>query len=483
MKIADTELHRLLMAAVKDGVGVLNDYLSKNRYVPTLHEHPTVKGTSRAGFPNVSYSYISAGPPDYKSLFKPSRNENLGPTAATYDELPSWESASEYMRTHPLLRSVFDWDLDDDDMAQQLGRMSRMGVIESLLDRYVSLADLADWHVETFTSAYHKIEDWLLQDAHPVTVCVPIALTRFDAESLELMPGIMIERMDDGTTAARLRSRTDTISPVPRPILEAATHALKIEGVEWPRPSLGGFFARSDDPYPRELIDTFFEALRVVTGIDTGYAQMFVLPDGWADRYVRDLPPCILGPVVRRYPHRFDDHGWNVEDRRVVSTEETVRVGEVLSQLLQAPRQLRLAAARVSSAMLDRRIDDAVVDACIALEAMLGGGDRGETTHKIALRGAAIVSLARKPLPPDIVFELIKQAYGYRSDIVHGRDPDKSKKRTWSDGEHTFSTSSVAVVLAREILQARLSNPEWADTQDIDRKLVAASIGRPRQSE
>lgn len=476
-EVRDRELHRLLAAAVQDGLTVLARYVADDRYVPSRYEHPSVRDVTRAGFPNVSYSILSSGPPDYRSLFRHDRNENWGPVAAIYDELPSWEAASEYMRNDPMINAALHWNIPDEELSRQMGRSSRMGVIESLLERCATLTGLDSWDEQVFTEAYQAIERWLLGEDLSVTVGVPVALTRFDFDTAQLVPGVTLERLDDSVTAARLRSRMDMISPVPRPVLESASHALLISGVPWDRPSMRLFVGQPETAYPTDLIDVFFQALRVATGVDTGYAQLFAIPEGWANTYILDLPPLELGPVVRRYPRHFDDYGWNVEGRKAVSGEEIAETGTIMSQLLSAPRQLRLAAARISSAMLEPHVEDAVVDSCIALEAMLGDGDRGETTHKIALRGAAVSALAEDPFRPELVFDLIKQAYGFRSHIVHGRDPATSKKRTWSDGEHTIGTADVAVILCRDILRVLLARPDKAKPRDIDRSLLAGLAG------
>jgi len=52
------------------------------------------------------------------------------------------------------------------------------------------------------------------------------------------------------------------------------------------------------------------DALRVLTAVDIGYAQVLSRPVGWADGWTYNLPALTEVATLRRYPDKFDNYGW-----------------------------------------------------------------------------------------------------------------------------------------------------------------------------
>lgn len=65
-------------------------------------------------------------------------------------------------------------------------------------------------------------------------------------------------------------------------------------------------------------------------------------------------------------------------------------------------------------------LEDAVLNYVFTLEALLTGGDREAIAEKIAISAALLIG--RDDLEAMTVRSLLKEAYGWRSDLVHGRD-------------------------------------------------------------
>ena len=70
----------------------------------------------------------------------------------------------------------------------------------------------------------------------------------------------------------------------------------------------------------------FFAALRLATGIETGYAQILMIPRKWTFEYLADLIPS-YGVTVRRYPNHFDNYGWSSHQIPIVSSAEALETG------------------------------------------------------------------------------------------------------------------------------------------------------------
>jgi hypothetical protein len=227
-----------------------------------------------------------------------------------------------------------------------------------------------------------------------------------------------------------------------------------------------------------------FAALRLVTGIECGYAHTFLKPIGWSPGYDGRLARIVPGAIIRRYPTSFDNWGWLVE-RSPVSDSQLAEVRHALSQLDAAPSNLQLAARRLSAAMLREDEEDAVIDVCIGLEAALGDESTTEMTHKLALRTAAVIAAAGADAAHDPLktFNRTKRLYAWRSKLVHGgmgAKKAREKLEQLADGEPGLA---IAVRLLRDGLGAVLARPNLQSSRAVDEELILAGLAQPEDSE
>jgi hypothetical protein len=204
------------------------------------------------------------------------------------------------------------------------------------------------------------------------------------------------------------------------------------------------------------------DALRAATGIDTGYAQIFMRPLGWAWDYRADLPEVISGALIRRYPDKFDRHWWQRDDLPTVQKVQLDDAAAIYQALAKNPRRLALAASRLSAAVLREDETDSILDLCIGLEALLGDESGSETTYKLGLRTAAVMALGENPPDPGTVARDIKRIYNYRSSVAHGRDPGKSK--TLSGGPDSQPTVDAARDYLASAIRLLATRPELAES-------------------
>lgn len=300
-----------------------------------------------------------------------------------------------------------------------------------ILDRLLHLVGKG-FEEKHFVSVYVEAERGLLWDELPVDIVVPIALLTFEEDLRAVSERVTIERLSDDEQLARVPTKY-YVAAVPRPLVGAATHAFVL--AQWKIDNGNHWEWRFEEPrrYPLEEIETCFEALRLATGLRTGFAQIYIRPRGWAHDWLAHLPPVVSGPVLRRYPPSFDNFSW-LSEATTVEGDAAATVGEVLGDLAVAPGSLRVASRRLSDALLREREADAVVDLCIALEAVLGDRSTSEITHKLALRTAAVVARAGASDDAGEVFRDVKQLYAYRSKVVHGGDAGPSRLARRSRG-------------------------------------------------
>src|SRR5207244_11202088 len=105
----------------------------------------------------------------------------------------------------------------------------------------------------------------------------------FEGAGQELVPAVSIQKLDDSFQLARAEV-TSPLVAVTEPVLSAATHAFRLQGSVAPRWRILEVGLSIADPLvcDHENVERLFAALRIVTGVPTGIAQLLAQPIGQA---------------------------------------------------------------------------------------------------------------------------------------------------------------------------------------------------------
>jgi hypothetical protein len=432
-----------------------------------------------SGWPHLTTPAFAAdeAPVEYSALIGSKRGQ-LTPIA--YDDVAEIAALLEYVRDNEELRVrlVPRRDAVPGERLESLVDYEAAELPLSLLDRSRATGKVGD---EELLALYLERERAWLLDPLPFEYVVPLALTALDLdEPLVIDANLRLEPLDDRSQAARATSTSLTLSNVPGTVVGAATHAIVLGGRQLANPGPGPrHFGSADDALDLSDADLVCEALRIVTHVDVGYAQVLRRPLGWADDWKFDLPHLTQITTVRRYPDHFDNYGWlrrpNPIPRQALDLLRTV-----VQALRAAKPNVRLASRRLSLAALRDVDDDRTVDACIGLEALLGEG-RDELRHRISLRAAtALATRQHEPANPEAIYTAMKKVYDHRSAVVHGVSGDRS--RTITLGEETWTADVVAIILLREILSDALIRLGGWTAQSLDAALLEA-LARPADND
>lgn len=143
----------------------------------------------------------------------------------------------------------------------------------------------------------------------------------------------------------------------------------------------------------------------------------------------------------------------------------------------QLHKPLERALYRFSRACTERK-SESILDFVIALEETLGFGLRTEAIHRIASRGAFLLSL--KDEEKILYYTILRHLYKIRSDIVHGSDVKfefKEEKREallalglgdWEKVEEYFKShefANVTRIIIRKVLLKFIQNPSMLDKE------------------
>ena len=165
----------------------------------------------------------------------------------------------------------------------------------------------------------------------------------------------------------------------------------------------------------------------------------------------------------KRYPDDFE-RGW-LKMKAPIPDADLAEIVRAVGALLDSPKNVQLASRRCLRAMYRNDIEDEILDATIGIEALLSQG-RDELTHRMSLRAAAALA---NDYRSDAIYNLIKQVYGQRSQIVHGSTPKNSVVK-FEDTE--FGANHIGIFLLRQLLKSRLLAEEPWTAESLDALII-----------
>lgn len=474
----DLELQRQLAkhfsAALDATISAIRAELAKDRKPRGKRSEPSFYFRDN-GMPSLSDGSVfeNRGPLQYADLLEPMPGAGNNPFhRQKFDEgrFAEVDALAEFVRANPgCARSNFPSSLENPSV---------IDIIRVQLE--IQLAHAANHYFQRYgntpldcrkrTALLGPIFRGFFNERVNITDVIPIALVKFDFDRLRLADDAYIFRMSEALQKKRWAAKAYGASGHDG-VVAAATHAFAITGWHWPNVpwmqmpnNLAGH-----TPMLRERIEELFAALRLVSGVSTGYAQEARVARGWRHLH-SDQPPEVYAAGARRYPEEFDDFGWMRDDLPTVTREQMRETASVLTRIAAIEDQrLTLALRRMNGAMIRSDVADTILDATIALEILLSDGDSQAVGYKLRMRAGALANLA-EPGGAAAVSAAIKQIYEARSRIVHGARQSK-KRDTALAGSLARDT---ALKTLRNILQIVIAHPRYLDPLKIDAELLLA---------
>nr|WP_256342805.1 HEPN domain-containing protein [Streptomyces sp. MW-W600-10] len=328
-----------------------------------------------------------------------------------------------------------------------------------LADMYAREAgNVADVDNSDLEQLYRRLEKYLITEDLRMHVYVPILGAEISTE--RHYTDFSIVRLSD--QQRRQLTSTSHVHPSDSIKLGSATHALEIKDVPALAGGCGAYF--EVEPYEAtfDVVNQFFEASSLESTSPVGYAQMIFSPNGWfgnvdAEGVTDSTYLC------RDHPTRLDNLTRHSADLDSAAFD---RIHDHFDRLNRGHPSLRVAARRLNRALSRESDEDRIVDLCIGLEAILGGGSgSGEIVHKISMRAGAMLSRSGWGGSGEILGS-VKDIYSYRSKVVHGI-PGPHKKQLIHVDEVPVHASRYALAALRQVLKTALQvegfNPDKVD--------------------
>lgn len=209
-------------------------------------------------------------------------------------------------------------------------------------------------------------------------------------------------------------------------------------------------------------------SLRVAAGPRFGCGPVMVVPHGWRDAYP-DHGPFLHDSAANRPPEHDRPATY---PRFRVGAKHLELAAQILPNLSTARSAVNIALGRLNASSLRQSKEDRVIDACVALEAVLSN-DRTELSHRVSFRAATV--LVRQGYDPTNVYNWVKRIYTLRSSLAHGGTAGKSATTVLEDG-----TAIATHVLAERLLSAVLSDLLTSATPWTPTDLDAAALNALR---
>jgi hypothetical protein len=452
---------------------IIKQVNTPGQYIGPHHDYP-VMSLLDSGFPAFHEAgfHRDSSPRDYVGIFRPSGLAGLlGGYGRPELGFPKGAELASFLRSHEigerlnLGRYVYKDTVSDRPVDNLVG---------DAVERYLHLHGLnAPVEAKRRNAVIRRLVFGTIWRSLDLSLVVPITMTHFEVDHFPLTETTYVARMPKRLQLGRARMSTLGSGAV-RMVVGAATHAfvskgwnLDVDNIDEVQRSLSQSSSNVLD-----ATDSFFSALRVVTGINTGYAQMLWVPRGWALNYFCDLTP-VYGTTLRRYPSEYDNYGW-VSPGATVTAEHLNEVRRIYRAVVSSQSEaIRLALNRLNGCLTRSDAADAILDGTIGLELLLGDDQNQSLSYKLRLRAAALAVLHADPAYPAAeVASKVKQLYEARSAIVHGRRKKRSKKASEPTDTSNAKARLVASDLLRFVLNVLLTNPEYQDPANIDEGLL-----------
>lgn len=477
------DLREALFPAVSDALQIISGAIAEGRFISSEYNWPSLSWYRSNGMPALSKQ--ANGPPDYTSAFSGPLGANP-PTPDPSDSLPSFDRLQELLFGSDFLRDrLIGQERPKPDAKFDYGTFTARFLPKQLAARYVSVYGSAGLDQSRLEAVYSPLEAAIFQERLSFDLWIPILFLNFTFSDLRIGESAKVIRIPDEYHLARALVR-DYGTGGHEQVMACATHVLILEGwsiANRPHSALSQTFS-SQGAYPKEDIERFFGALRTVTGVDTGYCQLLVVPSNWALDWRAFLPP-LKGTSLRAYPGFFEAFHWNMPELPKLSVDQVSSCGLVFKKFQEAEENsMAIAVRRLNRCYCRDDEEDILIDATIALEALLSDDEPQEMTHKLALRVAAVSQLVPgQTKSAQEVFSDIKSVYRHRSKVVHGRAPKDKDRVVGSDPQQHVATSQVAREHLRSVLRVLTENTEFRSGTKVDQLLMsrvtAMHLGQP----
>lgn len=464
----DTNFFNLLEEFVFEIYPLAKNALDNRLYAPTYDKYPRIRYREN-GMPDIDN--YGDKPKNITSVFS-SHSNKADIELETYN---SFIQCQEYIKANSYFSKII-LAYGYGDEKRQLHNI-KWFLIE-LIERYYLLKKNDESDKKLLDEIYSALEYGAFNERLYIDITIPILFVNFDFDEYQINNNCCIRRISDDYHKARFLITSST-PPISNEVISCATHEFVLKN--WYVDTKKGawaipFSCGKESYYPTNILDDFITAIKIISNVNTGYAQILIYPHDWACHNEMDLPE-LDGIAIKKYPAYFEDYYWKEEVLPTISLEKITQIGKIFEILQECTEnKIRLACKRLKYSFMREDEEDSILDIMIALEILLTDKEKNEVTHKLSLRLSKLISLFESDYDPLVVFRNMKKIYGYRSKIVHGCHKPKNKSQELREDDKGGTEQSKYKDLANDylciLIRILLDHKEYLDVKEIDKKMI-----------
>jgi hypothetical protein len=464
--IRNLDVFQKLCQLVKKALPLIETAKEGAFYPDKISKYPNLE-TAKSGFPSIS---LYPSPIDISRFWRP-RYEGSTAEIPLHD-FPEFHWLFEKLKSTPEYAKFFRLagkeEADDKTFSFLIE-----DYIESFVERYYYIHGLV-FFKKKFEKIYLLAENFMYADIVHFDLGIPILFLKLDIDNFKINDQLAIRRINSENQRARYK--VTTYSPhIVESVYMSATHEFVLKNLQYIRqPTFySSFHFDNSRLYPINYFERIFTILKLVTDFTSGFAQILIYPNDWADRYFADLRD-INGMMLRNYPVEFDEFYWNRNSFPIVSKKQLSIFRRLFNRLDKLENKVDIALKRLYKSMMRENEEDIVIDLIIALELLLSDNEKNDISYKLAMRIAALLcEHGENNYKSSIVFSNVKKMYDYRSAIVHGSTKKLASKREVSlPDNQTMPVVEIAKEYLREILRIMIEHPIYLDSKEVDAILL-----------
>jgi len=469
--MAEKEIKDLLKKALEDGLAILRyqeERMEQEEIANAFanHEQFPFLVWSVVGLPEFTYSSVSKK--KYSSTFLQGNR---------YNEITSWKTLQAALLKQKEYIGYYSIS-DDEEVAKNYHTYF---FLAELVDYYVHIYGNLEFHEKTFEPLFQAwYKSWTAKELK-VNIWVPILFLHFPVGKIEISPGVTLCQIDEDRQLGRAYFGRHLNSKLQQ-VYASATHALIFEDWTLDNSSLESRNEFLNDPNAFtdiiEHLGYIMGAFRVLTGEETGFGQLLVFPDGWADQWTADLTTCF--PVEHHhFPPSFLNQKWkNIPPK--FKEKEILEVAEIYRSLARGGRKsLEIGVQKLNNVYLSDQSPDSLIDIITGLEALLLDEVHGDPVYKLSMRLGSLLQVApfaRKEATD--IFKVVEALYKFKLNILKGNSHLNGKERKISFAQKKkVDVINFGTDLLRHVLLACFRNPNIQEPSFLDKQLVRSLGG------
>ena len=437
---------------------------SKQYYIPKHDKYPNVT------IEKNKMPYINLDGDKPKNI-----NSVLTISDVDLNEYDSYKKCVEYIKANEYFsKIIFSYE-----SSQIVQHVHINAVLVSILKRYYLLNTDKENNEELLINIYQPLEYPAFNDRLYIDITIPILYVNFDCDSFDINNNCQLRKISEDHQKSRILINSETI---PNRLISAATHELRL--IRWYVDSEIGtdflWHIHKEKVFPTEIFDNFITAIKICADINSGFAQILIYPYDWAVHYNLDLLQ-VHGITVKKYPHTFENN-YTIDTVPQISQSDLQRICSVFNLIQNnTHNKIKIACERLKYSFMRDNDEDSILDSIIGLEVLFSDGERGEITHKLAMRLSKLISMFDKEPNPLETLKAIKDIYGYRSKIVHGSQPKSSSSPKDLSQKQQATVlkqqkyKDLANCYLRTAIELLLSHQEFLDVKKIDERMLMSN--------